>query len=93
MKQKFEALYFSTTWCGPCSMFKPAFQQFADEHPEIAVKYVDLEKDEESAKTYKHLNITTVPTVVFLKNGNEEARLSGLKSKKALEQIFEDITF
>lgn len=93
MKQKIEVLYFSTQWCGPCKMFKPAFQQFASEHPEIEVKYIDLEHDEEVAESYNHLHINAVPTVVFLKNGNEEARLSGAKSKNALEQMLEDVTF
>jgi hypothetical protein len=74
-------------------MFKPVFQQFVNEHPEIQVKYIDLEQDEEAAESYNHLHINAVPTIVFLKNGNEEARLSGVKSKKMLEQSLEDITF
>jgi thiol-disulfide isomerase/thioredoxin len=90
MKQNIEVLYFSTSWCGSCKMFKPVFQQFANEHPEIQVKYIDLEQDAES---YNHLHINAVPTIVFLKNGNEGARISGIKSKKMLEQALEDITF
>lgn len=93
MKQNIEVLYFSTSWCGPCKMFKPIFQQFANEHPEIEVKYIDLEQDAEIAESYNHLHINAVPTIVFLKNGGEEARVSGIKSKKILEQTLEDITF
>lgn len=74
-------------------MFKPVFQQFANEHPEIEVKYIDLEQDKEAAESYNHLHINAVPTIVFLKSGNEEARLSGVKGKKMLEQTLEDITF
>ena len=91
MKPKIEALYFSATWCGPCKMFKPVFEQFIAEHPEVESKYIDVGEDE--AEQYNHLSIKAVPTIVFLKNGSEEARVSGAKSKKALEQVLEDITF
>jgi predicted DsbA family dithiol-disulfide isomerase len=72
-------------------MFKPVFEQFIAEHPEVESKYIDVGEDE--AEEYNHLYIKAVPTIVFLKNGSEEARLSGIKSKKILEQTLEDITF
>lgn len=91
MKNKIEVLYFSASWCGPCKMFKPVFEQFANEHSDIECKYIDVNNDE--AEQYNDLFIKAVPTVVFLKDGREQARLSGAKSKKLLEQTLEDITF
>lgn len=73
-------------------MFKPAFQQFAEGYPDIEFKYIDLE-DKQMSDEYKHLNVNSVPTVIFLKDGVEETRTIGVKSKKILEQILEDITF
>ena len=89
MKPKIEILYFSAEWCGPCKMFKPIFEQFVAEHPEVESKYIDVGEDEE----YNHLLIKAVPTIVFLKEGKEHSRLSGVKSKKMLEQTLEEITF
>lgn len=91
MNNKIKILYFSAAWCGPCKMFKPVFEQFVAEHPEVESKYIDVGEDE--AEEYNHLFIKAVPTIVFLKDGKEHSRLSGVKSKKMLEQTLEDITF
>ena len=42
-------LYFSTTWCGPCKMFKPVVQQVSQETG-IQVTYIDADQDQEMAK-------------------------------------------
>jgi thiol-disulfide isomerase/thioredoxin len=89
MNPKIEILYFSATWCGPCKMFKPIFDQFISEHPEVECKFIDVEQSE----GYEHFRVMAVPTIIFLKNGIECERLSGSKSKKVLEQTLEDITF
>lgn len=91
MKPKIEILYFSAEWCVPCKMFKPIFEQFVAEHPEIESKYINVGEDE--AEEYNHLFIKAVPTIVFLKDGKEHSRLSGVMSKKILELTLEDVTF
>jgi len=70
-------------------MFKPIFDQFINEHPEVECKFIDVDQ----SAGYEHLRIMTVPTIIFLKKGEEQARLSGAKSKKILEQTLEDVTF
>jgi len=70
-------------------MFKPIFDQFISEHPEVECKFIDVEQSE----GYEHFRVMAVPTIIFLKGGIEQARLSGAKSKKVLEQTLEDITF
>lgn len=89
MKNKVDVLYFSAAWCGPCKMFKPVFEQFANEHPNVDFKYIDVEQ----AEGYESFRVMALPTVIFLKDGNEQARLTGAKSKKMLEQALEDVTF
>lgn len=89
MKNKIEVLYFSAPWCGPCKMFKPVFEQFANEHTDVDFKNIDVEQ----AEGYESFRVMALPTIVFLKDGKEQARLTGVKSKKLLEQTLEDITF
>jgi len=89
MNNKIEILYFSGAWCGPCKMFKPIFDQFINEHPEVECKFIDVDQSE----GYEHFRIMAVPTIIFLKKGEEQARLSGAKSKKILEQTLEDVIF
>ena len=83
--------YYSASWCGPCKMYKPIFEQFAAAHPDIEFKQTILDEVDPDIQAKK--NITSVPTVVFLKGDKEEARLIGVKSKNILEQTLEDITF
>lgn len=89
MKPKIEILYFSGAWCNPCKMFKPIFEQFINEHPEVECKFIDVDQIE----GYEHYRVMALPTIIFLKQGNEQARLIGSKSKKVLEQTLEDVTF
>jgi thiol-disulfide isomerase/thioredoxin len=72
-------------------MYKPVFEQFASAHPNIEFKQIILDEAEPNAQAKR--GITSVPTVVFLKNDVEEARLIGVKSKNVLEQTLEDVTF
>lgn len=79
-----QILYFSTTWCGPCKMFKPTVQAVAAETG-TAIQYVDAELMKESANQY---NISSVPTIVVVKDGIEIYRHSGILDKRQLASLF-----
>lgn len=75
---------FSATWCGPCKMLSPVYEQIAEEMEDKAEFYkVDIDKSMALARKY---NITTVPTVVVIKEGIEEERLIGFIPKEQLEE-------
>lgn len=80
-------LYFSSTWCGPCKMFKPIIKQFADNHPECEVVYIDI--DEKSEDRTLH-NINAVPTCVIFKNDKEVSRFSGMKGISYIESLVDE---
>jgi thioredoxin 1 len=89
MKNKIEVLYIGASFCGPCRMFKPLVEQFFKENSDkFDGTFLDIED-----KDAQQFNIKAVPTIVFLKDGAEQARLTGAKSKKMLEQALEDVTF
>lgn len=82
-------MYIGASFCGPCRMFKPLVEQFFKENcDKFDGIFLDIED-----KDAQQFNIKAVPTIVFLKDGKEQARLIGAKSKKLLEQTLEDITF
>jgi len=87
MSEKLKVLYFSATWCGPCKMFKPAFEdvtsQFGDE---IDVHYYDVDNDREAASAKM---ISAVPTVILKKGTEDVFRNSGVMSKAALKEQIE----
>lgn len=77
---------FYATWCGPCKKISPILEEIAGEHDDIKLIKVDVDKNEILAQKF---NITAMPTLVVLENGNEISRNVGLISKqKILEVIY-----
>lgn len=68
---------FSATWCGPCQMLAPVMEQLADEYDgkEVLIGKVDVDENPELARRY---GIMGVPTVLFLKRGEELDRKVGV---------------
>lgn len=79
-----QILYFSTTWCGPCKMFKPIVQGVAAETG-TPVQYVDAELMKEAASQY---NVQSVPTIVVVNDGKVTYQHTGVLSKQQLVSLF-----
>lgn len=81
---------FWATWCGPCKRLAPIVEQLAEEYAgRVDVCKCDVEESEEIAAKYQ---ITSIPTVVFLKADGEMAtRLVGLQSKAKLEETINSL--
>lgn len=78
---------FYATWCGPCRMIAPIIHDIANECTDVTVGKVNIEENMELAEKY---DVTHVPTLIILNNGEEQERLEGFTSKneilKALEK-------
>ena len=68
-------LDFWASWCGPCRMVSPVVDEIAAERPDILVGKVNVDEEPELARRFGVMNI---PTVVFLKNGQEIDRKVGV---------------
>lgn len=75
-----EFYYFSTTWCGPCKMFKPVVQQVVSELG-IPMRFVDAEQNPDLASRY---SISSVPAIVVVQNGQPIYRNTGVMGKPQL---------
>ena len=75
---------FFATWCGPCKMLAPVFEQAGEEmqNDETFLK-VDIDESLELAQKFQ---ISTVPTVMVFKNGKPVDSLVGFIPKEALVQ-------
>ena len=75
---------FFATWCGPCKMLAPVFEQAGEEmQNEATFLKVDIDESLELARQFQ---ISTVPTVMVFKNGKPVDSLVGFIPKEALVQ-------
>lgn len=79
-----EILDFYADWCGPCQMMKPTMEEFEKAHSEIKVTAINIDEQEELAEKYE---VSTIPCIVVLKDGEEIRRAVGVQSLKKLEKL------
>lgn len=77
-------LDFWASWCGPCRMFTPIIEKFAEDNPEVVVGKVNI--DEQSALT-ERFSIMSVPTLVIIKDGEVVKKNAGVITKEAIEAM------
>ena len=76
---------FWASWCGPCRMLGPVIESLAEQYEGKAlVGKVNVDENPELAARF---GIELIPTVVFLKNGREFQRTTGVTSAEALAEI------
>lgn len=75
---------FWATWCGPCKKIGPFIEALAKEYEgQAIIGKCDVEDNDDLTSKF---GIRNVPTVLFLKDGNEVDRLVGAASKDAFEE-------
>lgn len=75
---------FFATWCGPCKMLSPVFEEIDKNVEEAKFLKVDIDKSLDLARRFE---VTTVPTVIVFKDGKEADRLVGFITKQKLEEM------
>ena len=75
---------FNADWCGPCQMMKPIVEDFAKNHDNCKVVSVNIDEEDILATKYE---ISSIPCIVFFKDGEEVARKVGVQSAKKLEKM------
>lgn len=62
------------SWCGPCKMIRPVYEQIAQSNPNVVCLKVDGDR---VPQLVRQLNVTGYPTFVFFRRGAELERLVG----------------
>ena len=71
---------FYATWCGPCKMLGPVFEELSKEVDINFVK-VDIDNHEDLCREYK---VMSVPTLILFEDGKEVRRNIGFIPKDKL---------
>jgi thioredoxin 1 len=75
---------FYADWCGPCKMQGPIVEQLAEERTDV--KFCKLNVDEVMPVAME-LGITSIPTIMVVKNGEITYKEPGLMQKAQLEAL------
>lgn len=75
---------FWATWCGPCRMLSSVVDELATQY-EGKLKVCKINADE-AMNTCTQYRISSIPALLFFKNGQLVAQTTGLQSKAALEE-------
>jgi thioredoxin 1 len=75
---------FTSSWCQPCKVLAPLMEQLQQEIPEVSFQTFDVDQSKESVIA---LGITSVPTVIVEKDGQQVYRFSGVLPKATITGI------
>ena len=73
---------FSAAWCGPCRALAPVMNEVKTQFSNVKFEEYDVDTYSEEVTKY---SVTSVPTVVVVKDGVEVERFVGLNSKMMYE--------
>ena len=72
------------SWCGPCRMFAPVFQNASQAHPDITFAKVDTEAEQALAGSAQ---ITSIPTLMAFRDGVLVFSQPGALNAAGLEEV------
>ena len=72
---------FWATWCPPCRMLTPVMEELSNELADVKFCKVNVDEERELAHEY---NVSSIPLLVFIKNGDIVGTSLGYKPKAAI---------
>jgi thioredoxin 1 len=89
---KLQVIDFYAEWCGPCKAMGPAIEALALEYnvegSDIEIKKANVDQEKELSQKYA---IRSIPTLIFLKDGEQADKLVGLQTKDSIRNKINEV--
>lgn len=82
---------FFAPWCGPCRMQVPILESLVKTLDSQTTKIVKVNTDELQA-TARKFNITNIPTLILLKDGNVVNQFVGVQQESVLKNAIDGVS-
>ena len=79
---------FWAAWCGPCRMIGPIIDELANDNSDVVVAKLNVSGNAFSAQKYM---VTSIPCIIFFKDGQEITRVKGVVPKSELQKRINDL--
>ena len=75
---------FYADWCGPCKVLGKKLEQYETEVSEVKLVKVNIEEEQEMAKVF---NVRSIPTIIYMVDGEIIDRAVGMKTIEQLKEF------
>ncbi|MGH3168003.1 MAG: thioredoxin [Trebonia sp.] len=76
------------TWCGPCRMFAPVYEQASQTHEDVTFGKIDTDAQQELAAAAE---IQSIPTLMAFRDGILVFRQAGALPAKQFEHVIDAV--
>ena len=89
LQGKLVVIDFTATWCGPCKMVAPIYEQLSEQFGDrVIFLKVDVDDNSETAMKY---SVSAMPTFLFIHKGEVVDRVVGANVAK-LQELIQEFT-
>lgn len=86
-KMNLAIIDFFAEWCMPCVMMGPVFQRLSEKYKQVKFAKINVDDAGKLAEEYE---ISSIPCIVFFKDGEEVDRVTGSISEDLLSEKISD---
>ena len=84
-----KVIRFTASWCGPCRMYKPVFDEVEKEMADSGITFQTVDIDEDKSRRAEQYAVRGVPTTVFIKDNEVVDTIVGVTNKSTLKKKVE----